>query len=56
LRSEALAVLGANFDQVKTTPEFEELLRSGMNPALIQDTLQAVADASIYAGRASIKL
>lgn len=56
LRSEALAVLGASFDQVKTTPEFQELLREGMNPALIQDTLQAVADASIYAGRASIKL
>lgn len=56
LRSEALAVLGANFDQIKTTVEWEELLRSGMNPTLIQDTVQAVADASIFAGRASIKL
>lgn len=56
LRSEALAVLGANFDQIKATPEWDELLRSGMNPTLIQDTVQAVADASIFAGRASIKL
>lgn len=56
LRSEALAVIGANFDHVKATPEWEELLRSGMNPSLIQDTLQAVADAAIFAGRASIKL
>merc|ERR1712039_431005 len=56
LRSEALAVLGANFDQIKTTTEWEELLRSGMNPSLIQDTVQAVADAAIFAGRASIKL
>lgn len=56
LRAEALAVIGASFDQVKATPEWEDLLRSGMNPTLIQDTLQAVADASIFAGRASIKL
>jgi len=56
LRSEALAVLGANFDQIKSTSEYQELLRSGMNPSLIQDTVQAVADASIFAGRASIKL
>jgi len=56
LRSEALAVLGANFDQIKATSEWDELLRSGMNPTLIQDTVQAVADASIFAGRASIKL
>merc|ERR1712048_1235873 len=56
LRSEVLAVLGANFDQIKLTPQWDELLRSGMNPALIQDTMQAVADASIFAGRASIKL
>ena len=56
LRSEALAVLGANFDQVKAGPEWEDLLRTGMNPSLIQDTVQAVADASIFAGRASIKL
>jgi hypothetical protein len=56
LRAEALAVLGANFDQVKASPEWEELLQSGMNPTLIQDTVQAVADASIFAGRASIKL
>eukprot|EP00927_Polykrikos_kofoidii_P078508 TRINITY_DN75320_c0_g1_i1.p1 TRINITY_DN75320_c0_g1~~TRINITY_DN75320_c0_g1_i1.p1 ORF type:complete len:512 (-),score=74.43 TRINITY_DN75320_c0_g1_i1:220-1755(-) len=55
LRSEALAVLGANFDHVKSTPEWDDLLRHGMNPALIQDTLQAVADASIFAGRASIQ-
>merc|ERR1712203_1336100 len=32
LRSEALAVLGAHFDQIKTMPEWEDLLRSGMNP------------------------
>lgn len=56
LRQEALAVLGAHFDQVKGTQEWDELLRSGMNPSLIQDTVQAVADASIFAGRASIKL
>mmetsp|Transcript_95765 Transcript_95765/g.206666 ORF Transcript_95765/g.206666 Transcript_95765/m.206666 type:complete len:454 (+) Transcript_95765:22-1383(+) len=56
LRSEALAVLGANFDQVKGTPEWQDLLVSGMNPTLIQDTVQAVADAAIFAGRASIKL
>jgi len=56
LRGEALAVIGANFDQIKHTPDWEDLLRSGMNPTLIQDTLQAVADASIFAGRASIKL
>mmetsp|Transcript_6310 Transcript_6310/g.20195 ORF Transcript_6310/g.20195 Transcript_6310/m.20195 type:complete len:194 (+) Transcript_6310:219-800(+) len=56
LRSEALAVLGANFDQVKATADWDELIRSGMNPSLIQDTVQAVADASIFAGRASIKL
>mmetsp|Transcript_60892 Transcript_60892/g.170263 ORF Transcript_60892/g.170263 Transcript_60892/m.170263 type:complete len:461 (+) Transcript_60892:147-1529(+) len=56
LRAEALAVLGANYDQVKSTPEWDDLLRSGMNPALISDTMQAVADASIFAGRASIKL
>jgi len=56
LRSEALAVLGANFDQIKSTSEYQELLQSGMNPSLIQDTVQAVADASIFAGRASIKL
>jgi len=56
LRSEALAVLGANFDQIKAMAEWEDLLRTGMNPTLIQDTVQAVADASIFAGRASIKL
>jgi len=56
LRSDALAVLGANFDQVKRTAEWLELLRSGMNPTLIEDMVQAVADASIFAGRASIKL
>lgn len=56
LRSEALAVLAANFDQVKATPEWDDLLRTGMNPSLVQDTIQAVADASIFAGRASIKL
>jgi hypothetical protein len=56
LRAESLAVLGASFDQVKTTPEWDELLRTGMNPALIQDAMQAVSDASIFAGRASIKL
>merc|ERR1740123_1525254 len=55
LRTEALAVIGANFDQVKTTPEWEDLLHH-INPALIQDTMQAVADASVFAGRASIKL
>lgn len=55
LRAEALTVIGLNFDQVKTTPEWEDLLRSGMNPTLIQDTLQAVADAAVVAGRASIK-
>lgn len=56
LRAEALAVLGANFDAVKTTAEWDDLLRNSMNPALIQDAMQAVADASIFAGRASIKL
>jgi len=56
LRAEALALLGANFDQVKLAPEWDDLLKTGMNPALIQDAMQAVADASIYAGRASIKL
>jgi len=56
LRAEALAVLGANFDAVKSTSEWDDLLRNGMNPALIQDAMQAVADASIFAGRASIKL
>lgn len=56
LREEALAVLGANFDQVKVSPEWDELLRSGMNPALINDTVQAVQNASIFVGRASIKL
>jgi len=56
LRTEALAVLAMNFDQVKVTSEWEELLHSGMNPALIQDAMQALADASIFAGRASIKL
>lgn len=56
LREEALAVLGANFDQVKVSPEWEDLLHTGMNPALINDTLQAVQDASIFVGRASIKL
>lgn len=56
LRAEALAVIGANFDQLKMTTEWDDLLRTGMNPALIQDTLQAVQDASIFAGRASIKL
>merc|ERR1712129_616899 len=55
-RAEALAVLGANFALVKTLPEWDDLLRNGMNPALIQDAIQAVADASIYAGRASVKL
>merc|ERR1711908_13266 len=56
LRAEALAVLGANFATVKTLPEWDDLLRNGMNPALIQDAMQAVADASIFAGRASVKL
>ncbi|CAE8626027.1 unnamed protein product [Polarella glacialis] len=56
LRTEALAVVGANFDQVKNMPEWEELIQNGMNPLLIQDMLQAVQDASIFAGRASIKL
>merc|ERR1712032_1621277 len=55
LRTEALAVLAANFDSVKKSAEWEDLLHA-MNPALIQDTMQAVADASIFAGRASIKL
>jgi len=53
LRADALAVLASNFDEVKTTPAWEELLQTGMNPTLIQDTLQAVQDASIFAGRAS---
>lgn len=56
LRTEALAVLGAQFDLIKATAEWDELLKTGMNPKLIQDTLQAVHDASIFAGRASIKL
>lgn len=56
LRSEALAVVGANFDQVKVNPEWEEFIQTGMNPMLIQDMLQAVQHASIFAGRASIKL
>jgi len=56
LRAEALAVIGANFDQIKATAEWDELLRTSMNPSLIQDLLQAVQDASIFAGRASIKL
>mmetsp|Transcript_18305 Transcript_18305/g.42747 ORF Transcript_18305/g.42747 Transcript_18305/m.42747 type:complete len:460 (+) Transcript_18305:82-1461(+) len=55
LRADALAVLASNFDEVKTSPEWEDLLQTGMNPTLIQDTLQAVQDASIFAGRASIK-
>jgi hypothetical protein len=56
LRADALAVIGASFDLIKVTAEWEELLQSGMNPSLIQDTMQAVADASVFAGRASIKL
>lgn len=56
LRSEALAVVAANFDHVKALPEWEELIQSGMNPMLIQDMLGAVQAASIFAGRASIKL
>lgn len=56
LRSEALAVVAANFDHVKALPEWEELIQSGMNPMLIQDMLSAVQAASIFAGRASIKL
>lgn len=56
LRAEALAVLGGNFDTVKKTPEWNHLLCNGMNPALIQDAMQAVQDASIFAGRASIKV
>lgn len=56
LRAEALAVLGANFALVKTLPEWDDLLRNGMNPSLIQDAMQAVADASISVGRASVKL
>lgn len=56
LRAEALAVIGAHFDGIKVRSEWIELLQTGMNPTLIQDTLQAVADASIVAGRASIKL
>ena len=55
LRSEALAVLGANFDQVKATQEWDDLLRSGMNPTLIQDTWQAVAHTNVFAGRASMR-
>jgi hypothetical protein len=37
LRAEALAVVGANFATVKILPEWDDLLRTGMNPALIQD-------------------
>ena len=55
LRSEALAVLGAHFDKVKATQEWVDLLCSGMNPTLIQDTMQAVAHANVFAGRASMR-
>mmetsp|Transcript_7516 Transcript_7516/g.13537 ORF Transcript_7516/g.13537 Transcript_7516/m.13537 type:complete len:461 (+) Transcript_7516:112-1494(+) len=55
LRADALAVVASNFDEVKHSQEWEDLLQTGMNPTLIQDTLQAVQDASIFAGRASIK-
>eukprot|EP00931_Biecheleriopsis_adriatica_P116255 TRINITY_DN91923_c0_g1_i1.p1 TRINITY_DN91923_c0_g1~~TRINITY_DN91923_c0_g1_i1.p1 ORF type:complete len:427 (+),score=85.07 TRINITY_DN91923_c0_g1_i1:111-1391(+) len=56
LRSEALVVVAAHFDVVKVSPEWEEFVRTGMNPSLIQDLLQSVQAASIFAGRASIKI
>eukprot|EP00929_Paragymnodinium_shiwhaense_P041233 TRINITY_DN21424_c0_g1_i1.p1 TRINITY_DN21424_c0_g1~~TRINITY_DN21424_c0_g1_i1.p1 ORF type:complete len:216 (-),score=47.28 TRINITY_DN21424_c0_g1_i1:219-866(-) len=56
LRSDALAVVGENFSSLKTTPEWDQMLRSNLNPSLIQDMMTAIADASVFQGRASIKL
>jgi len=51
LRTEALATIAANFKRVKRTQEWEELLKTGMNPMLMQDMLQAVYTARRSARR-----